>query len=156
MNLNFINISILLVVSRLIQIVLSECDLNKKCVRYCCPPGSALLWNINSFSCQKYDLPVKNEYLEKFGDVYGATCPKGDVSSTLDAEQFHILDNGDGLISINNETTITRSINEYCINATLGSTVVSIVVCFHGEIEEPAIYVGEISYMFLLKYITQK
>lgn len=140
MNLRFIVEFKLMIVASVLQLVLSEC-IWLPCIRKCCPPGSALLFDSTKYVCQKYDVPLKIENFHEYEIIYEANCSIGKVPTDIISDEFSFSAQGELVLPINNGT-IRKSPNEYCINYTDGG-IISAILCTDREPDQPAVFIGK-------------
>lgn len=149
MNLQFINVSNVLIVSSVLQVVLSGCG-SKPCIRKCCGPGLALLETSVKYTCQNYEVPLSIDNIDQYEIVFEAKCLEGKVPVEFFSDSFVFSVSGE-LILIENETTLVKPPNDYCINYTDGKTILSAVLCLENEPDEPSNYVGKLFMRYFIR-----
>lgn len=142
-------ISKLLIFSAVWQIVSSECG-SKPCIRMCCPQGMVLLPNLTTYTCQNYRFHSKIENEERFKIIYENKCPERQSTVDCNPEEFVFFDNGSLFLAFDNETTLQKPPNEYCINYTDGSTI-TVLCCTEEEPDQQVI--GKSSNNFVCFYL---
>lgn len=134
-------IVVLIIASLDLRIVYSECGL-KPCIRKCCRPGLALIPNSEKYSCKDFDSGF-DIVTEKYEIRYESNCLEGKVPVAILADSFNFSYIGELILPTDNETVLIKPPNEYCINYTIGSDIISAVLCLDGEPDETSNYIGK-------------
>lgn len=119
------------------------------CIRKCCQMGYALIQG----NCTLTDVPFEISVNYPYRFVHGFECPYWQAPVMPFPEKyFELKASGDLLLTLSNETSITKEYFEYCIDHIDNSTYISVIICANKE-EETLIHDGKIYAIYSKLYV---